>query len=246
MKHGKFIGVDGCSSGWFSVGLAHDGTYDLSCHPSFGELLSCRSNAEIILVDIPIGLPENSEGRDCDRYARTLLGCRRSSVFPTPTRQTVNQAAHASGDYQAASAVERQIAGKGISKQAFAIAPKIAEVDKVMRRHGTDATPRIREVHPEVCFQAFNNQVPMRFSKKTTKGVGERLKVLEGIEPQTRGIYDKASSEYLRKDVGRDDILDALVAAVTANLGWGRLITVPRVPPTDAAGLPMEMVFHAP
>ena len=48
------------------------------------------------------------------------------------------------------------------------------------------------------------------------------------------------------KDIARDDILDALVAAVVARHGHGKLQSVPNVPQKDPKGLPMEMVYYLP
>ena len=245
----EFVGVDGCKAGWFSVGFDRRGNYEVGMFPAFSELLAHYGGVSLVLVDIPIGLPQGPEGRDCDREARKSLGPRRSSVFPAPTRQTVEQAAASPRDYESANGVERRFAGKGISKQAFAIAPKVAEVDNVMAAPGGSARRLVREVHPEVCFWALNDRQPMQFGKKTTEGEVERLRVLQASEPRSQGIFDEACSRSSRKDVAKDDILDALVAAVTACLGQGdedRLQTFPAHPPTDSTGLPVEMVFLAP
>ena len=233
----------------FSVGVDRRGNYEVDVFPAFSELLAHYGEASLVLVDIPIGLPQGAGGRDCDREARKLLGPRRSSVFPAPTRQTVEQAAASTRDYESANGVERRFAGKGISKQTFAIAPKIAEVDRVMEAPDGSARRLVREGHPEVCFWALNNRQPMRFGKRTEEGEDERLRVLQGIEPKAQGIFDRACSKFARKDVARDDILDALVAAVTAYLSQGdegRLQTIPALPSTESTGLPMEMVFLAP
>ena len=135
---------------------------------------------------------------------------------------------------------------KRLTNRSFAIAPKIAEVDKVLRGRSTIATPPVREVHPEICFWALHDGRPMRFGKKTREGRSERLRVLQEINPQTQEMYDSVLDKYLRKHVARDDILDALAAAVTAKLGChdgNRLRTLPECPPTDGTGLPMEMVY---
>ena len=246
----EFVGVDGCKRGWFSVGFDRRGNYEVEVFPSFSELLAHYSDASLVLVDIPIGLPEGPEGRDCDREARRLLGHpRASSVFPTPTRQTVEQAAKSPRDYERANEVEGRFAGKGISQQAFAIAPKIAEVDKLMTAPDGSARRQVREVHPEVCFWALNNRQPMQFAKSTTEGRAERLRVLQAVEPQAQEVLEKTCSRWYRKDVAKDDIFDALVAVVTAYLGQddeGGLQTIPGHPPTDSTSLPMEMVFPAP
>ena len=245
VSRSKFVGVDGCPYGWFSVGLGNCDGYEVRAFTTFRKLLAHYHEARLVLVDIPIGLPQGRERRDCDPEARKLLGRPRgSSVFPTPTRRTVMQAAAAPEDYGGAAEIECRFAGKGISKQAFAIAPKIAEVDTVLLDRGVSATSPVREVHPEICFWTLNNRQPMRFSKKTREGRSKRLRVLQEINPQTQEIYDSALKEYLRKQVARDDILDALAAAVTAKLGWpDNLRTLPECPPTDDKCLPMEMVY---
>ena len=249
MSKSKFVGVDGCPYGWFSVGLDNCDGYEVRAFKTFDELLAHYAEARLVLVDIPIGLPQGGEGRDCDPEARQLLGWpRMSSVFPTPTRPTVLQAERSPGDRHRAAEIERQYAGKGINKQSFAIAPKIAEVDKVLRDRGASAAPPVREVHPEVCFCALHDGQPMRFRKKTREGRSERFRVLQEIKPYTQEIYDSAIDKYFRKEVARDDILDALAAAVTAKLGLGcpdnyQLRTLPECPPRDCNDLPMEMVY---
>ena len=246
MSKSKFVGVDGCPYGWFSVGLDNCEGYEVQVFKTLGELLDHYGDARLVLVDIPIGLPQGGEGRDCDREARKLLGRPRgSSVFPTPTRPTAEQAAESPRDYRSAAETEHCFAGKGISKQAFAIAPKIAEVDKVLLDRDASAPP-VREVHPEICFWALNNRQPMRSRKKVREGERERerLHVLQEIAPRTQAIFDSALKTYRRKQVARDDILDALAAAVTAKLGWPNdLRTLPECPQTDSRGLPMEMVY---
>ena len=46
-----------------------------------------------------------------------------------------------------------------------------------------------------------------------------------------------------RNLVGRDDILDAMVGAVTGRMGQGRLSALPGERERDSFGLPMQMVF---
>ena len=243
MAKSEFVGVDGCRSGWFSVGFDSEGGYELKVFPAFSELVDYYCEAKLVLVDIPIGLPEGPGGRKCDSKARNVLEDRKSSVFPTPTRQTVKEAVESPAAYCCANAIERAIAEKGISKQAFAIAPKIGEVDRLLRSRDSNGTPVVREVHPEVCFWALNGQKAMKFNKKKDAGEMERLRVLERSEPRTRAMYSEACRRFAGGGVGKDDVLDALVAAVTARCGHGRLKTIPGCPPTDDKGLPMEMVY---
>ena len=50
--------------------------------------------------------------------------------------------------------------------------------------------------------------------------------------------------KYNRKDVARDDILDALVASLTAKLSFEEgLKSVPQNPGRDSKDLPMQMVY---
>ncbi len=254
MSKSEYVGVDGCRSGWFSVGFDRSGCYELKVFPAFSELLAYYCDAKVVLVDIPIGLQKEPGGRQCDQEARNKLRPRRSSsVFSAPTRQTVKQAAESPGDYDCAKEVEKCATkteccpkGKGISKQAFAIAPKIAQVDELLKCRDLDATPEVREIHPEICFWALDNGKPMQCGKKTDSGEQQRLEVLKRFEPRTCKIYRKACRRFVGGGVAKDDILDALVAAVTARCGHDRLQTIPNCPPKDCKGLPMEMVYYKP
>ena len=78
----EFVGVDGCPRGWFSVGLNASGEYELKTFSSFAELVEYYAAAKLILVDMPIGLPEGPTERLCDPEARKALGKpRNASVF---------------------------------------------------------------------------------------------------------------------------------------------------------------------
>jgi predicted RNase H-like nuclease len=90
---GIYIGIDGCSCGWFAIRYGEDSYQDSRRFDSIVELWNIWStSAETVLVDIPIGLWESSsEPRPCDTAARAKLGQpRQSSVFPTPIREAVH------------------------------------------------------------------------------------------------------------------------------------------------------------
>jgi predicted RNase H-like nuclease len=70
------------------------------------------------------------------------------------------------------------------------------------------------------------------------------MAVLRKHFPDSDKLVEKALRAYRRKQVAKDDILDALVAAVTGFLGKGHLISIPETPEFDLYGLPMEMVYH--
>ena len=56
-------------------------------------------------------------------------------------------------------------------------------------------------------------------------------------------IFDQTRSRYYKTQVADDDIIDALVCAVTA-LFNGSLSTFPLAPETDSKGIPMEIVYY--
>jgi predicted RNase H-like nuclease len=118
--------------------------------------------------------------------------------------------------------------------------PKIREVDGLLSDDDT-AKLRIREIHPELCFWALAGH-PMHYSKKQREGLSERIQVLSSIYPHTPDIIGHTLSIYKRKEVARDDILDALSAAVTAIMGEQNLVSIPQISEWDARGLRMEMV----
>jgi predicted RNase H-like nuclease len=238
----RFVGVDGCRSGWLSVALDGDGGWDIAVHETFPELWRAHQGADHILVDVPIGLrSDGSEERACDKQARRLLGSPRgSSVFPAPCRPAL-----AAEDHEEASRINRLRTGRGLSVQSWAIAPKIDEVDRFLRSNA-GARRAVREVHPEVLFWGLNGGVPVATKKKRTVGFQERFTILSHLNPLTDAIVSHGLSRWRRSEVARDDILDALAAAVTAELGRGDFETVPRDPEQDARGLPMEMVYFRP
>lgn len=245
------VGVDGCKAGWFAVRIegGDEGEYTFGVFAGLADLLKAWDDASLVLIDIPIGLPDSSEARGCDGEARRALGRRRSSVFPPPGRAALRADAE-DHSHKRVSDANRGELGQGLSIQAFEIVPKIREVDELLRKRGADARPEVREVHPEVCFWSLNHRKAMTSRKQTKAGLEERLGVLRGINPRVDDLYHEALGKFPRKDVARDDILDAIVAAVTAvpheRRGGSPLATLPVKPSRDAFGLPMEMVYRAP
>ncbi len=244
------IGVDGCKAGWFAVRIkgGDGGDYSVDVFPTVTDLLeSPWGDVSLILIDIPIGLPNSHDARSCDKEARARLGRpRASSVFPVPGRKAL-EAYRRLHDYKSMSAVNRCETGRGLSIQAFSIVPKIREVDDLIRKRGPAAYPTIREIHPEVCFWALNGGQPMGHRKHDEAGHRERLEVLRALHPRVDDFYTEALNRFLRKEVARDDILDALAAALTAvpaECSGATLPTLPAEPLRDVHGLPMEMVYR--
>ena len=78
--------------------------------------------------------------------------------------------------------------------------------------------------------------------KKKQEGAQERLEILTRFLPFAEDCYKDALNTYKRKDVATDDILDAMVGAVTA-MHLPRIKTLPESPITDEEGLAMEIVY---
>ncbi|MGD8807066.1 MAG: DUF429 domain-containing protein [Chloroflexota bacterium] len=238
----EYIGVDGCKAGWFAVSLGPAGAWRFDVYSDFAALWASCQAASLILVDIPIGLVEvGYDGRQCDAIARRLLGPgRASSVFTPPTRPALDAA-----DYQAASAINRALTGKSITIQSWNIGPKIRQVDLLLRNEQR-ARGKVHEAHPELLFWALNGRRAMTRRKSRLSGYDERLAVLKRHFEATEALAEAALSRYRRSEVARDDILDAMVAAVSGYMSRGQLSAIPADPPCDAYGLAMEMVYYEP
>jgi predicted RNase H-like nuclease len=211
------VGVDACRGGWFAV-VAEDGRFvDTQFGATFAELLTGFPGASVIAVDIPIGLP--AEGaRAADTAARQFVGPRRSSVFPTPTRASLRASSYA----------EARLALPSLSAQSFALGGKILEVEGSLEE-------RVCEVHPEVSFAALAGQ-HLEYSKRSWNGQMERRRLLRaaGIElPDVLAGGEAAA----------DDVLDAAVAAWSANRkAGGKAQTLP-VDPPEQDGRPVAIWY---
>jgi predicted RNase H-like nuclease len=233
----KFIGIDGCKAGWFYVGFDDKNQWQIGVIKHIEQIASFIPASSLLLIDIPIGLMGNTpKQRRCDIEARFRLKPKRSaSVFPVPSRASLQ-----ADNYQQASNLNFQASGRKLSKQSWNIIDKIKQVDDFLLN--TKARHKIREMHSELCFWALNHQQAMQHNKRTLKGFSEREKLLVVHCEATGGIVSEALSIYPRKDLARDDVLDALVGAVTARFNEN-LITLPETPERDAKDLPMEVVF---
>lgn len=105
----KCIGIDGCKGGWVAVSIT-DSDFDIEILNNIEQVLD--SHSESILIDMPIGLPESANDIRPDGAARKLLRGKASSIFNTPCRQAVY-----AETYEEANQINREILGKGLSKQ---------------------------------------------------------------------------------------------------------------------------------
>ncbi|GAB4522949.1 MAG: DUF429 domain-containing protein [Anaerolineae bacterium] len=224
-------GVDGCRAGWIAI---RRGDLVWRLYPTISALWAVHARDAHILIDIPIGLPEVGP-RLTEAAARQVLGARRSSVFSVPVRAAVY-----AESYPAGCAINAQRTGKKFSKQLWNIAPKIREVDALLHTEPSARTV-LKESHPEVVFWALNGNVPLLHPKKTEAGYAERLVLLNRLLPDAAQVVEAGLRQFKRAEVARDDLVDALALAAAASIG--RLKSLPDHPETDAAGLPMQIVY---
>lgn len=223
------IGIDGCKSGWFAV-VAQGDTYTAARFDTLAEIVAPHPTATI-LIDMPIGLADAHTPRTIEKKMRKLLApLRHSSVFTPACRKAVYLT-----NYAKANHTNRTEIGKGLSKQAFYLGRKIVEVDQLLRAN-PQFVGHIHEAHPEICFAGLNASKdkegrptlrPMSLPKAhrtrtngctTHSGIELRLHVLTKTLPIAKQLYKQWLQAHKRKDVARDDIVDALCLAHTAQL----------------------------
>ena len=225
------VGADGCTGGWITAERAN-GVFSCARVERIEVLFERFDSPEVVAVDAPIGLVERG-ARACDLAARAVLGPRRSSVFPAPLRPLL-----AAASYAEASSLRRAIEGKGLSRQTWAIVPKIVELDLLLRGNAA-ARAALREVHPEVSFLKLNRDRPLQASKRKPEGRAERLALLRAW---CGDAIDRALAERRALACAADDVLDAFAALWSAErIARGAAISLPPEPPRDACGLPMAI-----
>ena len=198
-------GIDGCRGGWI-VAFRKAGTrgFDLRVIDTIADIKTQKIRPGVVCIDVPIGLLEHAArgGRECDRKARARLGQpKASSVFSPPVRPALS-----AGSYEEALRRNRASSkeGIGISRQAYGIFGKIAEVDAFMTAQRQRTTV---EVHPEVTFCALNRGRPFSESKKSKDGLKRRIQVLTRLYGPSVAELVEAHRSSL---VARDDIVDAI------------------------------------
>lgn len=233
----KYVGVDGCRAGWLCAAMGRTGM-EIAVFRSFSEIWVAHSDAEVILVDIPIGLPGGKHlSRSADRLARKMLGRRHSTVFSPGARKTLH-----SRSYAEACGINRKVTDKKISLQYWNVMPKVKEVDSFL--HSTpEAIGIVKEAHPEICFEKASGN-SMCYGKKTSEGILERIEILKEYYPNSQRVYSQVLKSHLRRDVARDDIVDAMILAVTALEGKGKLRSMPDPLEMDEKNLPMAIWYH--
>ena len=212
------VGVGGARGGWVAIRLADSKLAEARFFKKFRDLVQAYSQATVIAVDVPIGLPDRNR-RAADERPREVLGDRRSSVFFAPPRAVLE-----AKEFSEAVQMARHLAS-AVSKQSYALGPKIFEVG----RFASD--PRIVEIHPEVSFWAMNGRRPLPYAKNTWNGLMMRLELL-----RAHGLELPRAIEGVGK-VSANDIVDAAAAAWSAwRVARGQAGSLPDPPEVRPAG----------
>ena len=178
----------------------------------------------MVCGDSPLGPPDCSRRR-ADELARAAVGPRRAaSVFLTPVR-----AALAAPDHAEAVRVNRELAGEGVSIQAYRLRTKILEMELWVRQAPTRAV----EVHPEVSFVTMAG-APTEAGKKSWAGTEQRRRLLAEHDIVVTGDLGTAGAM-----AAVDDVLDAAAAAWSARrVATGSALRLPDPPETFSDGWP--------
>ncbi len=220
------LGVDACKAGWVGAILEPGAPRPrIAVAQTIGSLVETVRQSlgiQVVGIDIPIGLPDETT-RQADALARKMLKGKASSVFTTLTR-----AAYATPSRAEADTVNRALSGQGVGAQAFALRPKIVEVDAWVRSR---PTVMVLEVHPELSFATMAG-APLLAGKKTEPGRRDRLAALSAA-----GL--SCPSVLTGPGYAADDVLDACAVAWTAaRRAVGLAQPLPDPPEVFSDGLP--------
>jgi predicted RNase H-like nuclease len=236
-----FVGVSKGEGGWVAVTFSAAGYEGADVYDGIGGVWAAyEETAERILVDVPIGLVEEAEAeRPSDEAAREVLGPRAGAVITPPVREAARKRR-----FPAATRAQERNTGRELSREAFERSDSIVAVDDLMQEV-TEARPVIRESHPEVCFRAFAG-TSLEHDPALAAGYAERMRALATFDRDAPPIVQESAEATAGHPVRVHTVLDAVALGYTARPGPGDLYTLPSDPPTDATGLPMEMVYRAP
>lgn len=196
----RVLGIDGAGKrGWVGI-VIDDAGFVGAWVGSLREVVASAGHVGAIGIDVPIGTLPAGDRRCADVEARGFVGpARAASVFPAPPTEAL--AAHSYADANAALA---GLDAPKMSKQTWAIVPKVVEAADVAA-----ADKRVFEVHPEVSFCALAGG-HLRWSKKTWNGLLQRRHLLAGAGIEIPDVIAEVEG------VAADDVVDAAAAAWSA------------------------------
>jgi predicted RNase H-like nuclease len=210
----RAVGIDGCRGGW--VAARREAT---SVRVSVvARVEDAMRDGDVVGIDMPIGLPTTWH-RVADIDARRFVSPRGSTVFPTPPRALLD-----CSSYEEANERSRELFGKGLTRQAWHLLPKIREVDDLVRRRS--------EALVECSFRALTGRVLA--PKRTASGRDERTAALRPFVGDAVDVRPVGAAA--------DDVLDALAVLWSATrYAAGEHIEFGDGT-RDGVGLPMRIV----
>lgn len=201
---GSIAGIDRWRGGWIIARQDRaEGAVELAVANDATAAIDLTSRSRVVAVDMPMALPVEGQ-RAAEQELRKALGSSARSVFTSPTRAAIGAASQSE-----ATELNRANGGPGISAQAWGLAGSIRELRSTLASHPN--RQRWFETHPETAFALLNGG-PALASKRSARGVGERLQLLRPILPKVDQLLVAAPLK-----VPVDDVLDALAALWSAN-----------------------------
>ncbi|MEO1151942.1 MAG: DUF429 domain-containing protein [Pseudomonadota bacterium] len=233
------LGVDGCPHGWVLALLSLEtNAVTLGFVPHFDQVIAHRSahakTSRAVVVDMPIGLRDWGR-RACETEARKTLKRRSSSIFACPRRPMLDFETYEQANAWGKSGGKDS--GGGLSKQAWFLLPKIREIDDLITPTDQDW---LCEGHPEVAFTRVNG-APCSFPKSDSDGLLERQVLLARAGLRHLGPQLEATRSGSPFRHSTDDLLDALIMAVTAKARIDGDAWCLGDDQTDARGLKMQI-----
>ncbi len=190
---------------------------------TFVDVVDMRPGYAVVALNAPVGGLERAAvgGRTCDREARALLGRRGSAVKSAPI------------------AVDSPDGTDLLPDQLDAISRTLLpRYQEVAREMAPFRQRTIYEVNADLSFFQLNEDVPMRWSKYSEKGISERRSLLETKLPGSMRIID---AEVI--GASQSHLLDVAAILWTARRIFAKAaVRIPREPEWDEQGLRMELV----
>lgn len=136
------VGITAVEAGWQAAVLSANGCQFVTA-ARLWELCRAYEDADAVLVDLPVGLPESPE----DEALRPEYGLRKGfgiSAAAAPCRQAV----YADTD-QSAREENIRVLGRTLSPQQLAVRPKLRELDELLAER-TEWKNVLRQSHPQL------------------------------------------------------------------------------------------------
>jgi len=202
---------------------------------NFQGVLRLTTGCKMLVVDIPIGLPDGSEPRECDVLARRQLsGDVAYSVVLAPSRRALSLEKHKGVQQESG----RQFGGHPVDRVSV-LRDKICEVDDQIDEQ---LQSRVRQFHPELTWARLaTRSLP---PKGTKEGMMARHDLLMGETTSLESLCDwgRSTGRCLRLH----ELLDALVGLRVAKdilLHPGQPQRVAGHPQQNQKGLRMEIYY---